>query len=117
MSKIYVPKIHSLLVRRCKYSATERLQTKEKNYFNLKSYGITCLAIIVAAFSVCSVQDIFTSDDTQNATANLMFGNIRTNTIINLGFSQEIYWYIHSGIHDAKINIPPEGSLLHKISS
>ncbi len=29
---------------------------------------------------------------------------------------RKVYRYFHSGIHDVKINIPPEGDLLQKIS-
>lgn len=93
------------------------LQLQKKKQSNTKTQFFVSLVIGMMIFAGWKMPVSGVSD---SGMSEVTWQQSNQNPSINKGkglsLAREIYWYIHSGIHDAKINVPHEGDLLHKIS-
>ena len=86
---------------------------KEKKHFNHVTGFCTSVGIVLMTFIG---SNILASGNADKEMYILSCHQSTVEATKNKGIAhsvaKDIYWYIHSGIHDGNINIPPEGDLL-----
>ena len=117
MRKIYFHIRPVAIFRLTNSGNATRLKPTEKNYFNTQIKLFVPLVMILITLGASKLPTLgFSAGATYTFSWHSSLKDLTFTKFSGHAFAPDIYWYIHSGIHDAEINIPPEGYLLQKIS-